>query len=303
MRIVFIMDPVSTVRVDEDTSFALMLEAQARGDRVEHCLVQDVALDRGSVVATVRRASMTRDGATPIVLGEVELIALADVDAVFIRKDPPFDDAYLWLTLILEHLRGKTVMVNDPRGLREANEKLYAMNFPEVIPPTLVSSDKAAIRRFVTEVGGKAVIKPVDGHGGEGVFALTISDLNFNALIESVTRHGQRVAMVQQFLPEVAQGDKRILLVKGEPIGAINRIPTGGDLRGNIHAGGRVELAKITATDRVIIDTIAPRLRSDGLVFVGIDVIGKKLTEINVTSPTGMQQMRLRGHALGKILE
>jgi glutathione synthase len=296
MRLVFVMDPVATVIVDEDTSFGLMLEAQARGHRVDHCLVSDVFLKGGRALAAVRRARMQRDAGTPIVLAEQEEVDLVDADVVFVRKDPPFDDEYLWLSLILEHLRGHTLVVNDPRGLREANEKLYACHFPDVSPPTLVTADKRRIRQFVHEMGGRAIIKPVDGHGGEGVFALWMGDRNLNALIETVTRHEKRVAMVQKFVPEVVDGDKRILLLDGEPLGAILRVPKKDDVRSNIHVGGTVVAAQLDEADRRVVDAIAPRLRADGLYFVGLDVIGGLLTEVNVTSPTGIQQMsRLDG--------
>jgi len=291
MRIVFVMDPVSTVIVDEDTSFALMMAAQERGHRIDWCMVRDVCLCDGRPSATVRPARVQNVREQPVLLGDPKDVRLEDVDVVFVRKDPPFDDEYLWLTLLLEHLRGTTLVVNDPRGLRDANEKLYACHFPELMPRTLVASDKARIKRFVTEVGGKAVIKPVEGHGGGGVFALTAGDGNLNALIESVTRDGRRIAMVQELIPEVSEGDKRILLLDGEPLGAILRVPQSGDLRSNIHVGGKVVQATLTDADRRIIEALAPRLRQDGLVFVGLDVIGGKLTEVNVTSPTGIQQM------------
>jgi glutathione synthase len=184
-----------------------------------------------------------------------------------------------------------TLIINEPSGLRAANEKLYALHFPEVIPETLVSSSGQDIRSFVTEVGGKGVIKPVDGHGGEGIFVLTEGDLNFNAHVETVTRNGTRVAMVQRYLPEVRQGDKRILLIDGEPLGAINRVPAPDDARSNIHVGGSVQPAALDAADQEIIRRLAPRLVADGLHFVGLDVIGGKLTEVNVTSPTGIRQM------------
>ena len=203
MRFVFVMDPVSTVIVDEDTSFALMLEAQARGHRVDHCLPSDVGLRGRRVVARVRQATMQLDEKEPILLADEEDIDLADVDAVFIRKDPPFTDAYLWLTLVLDHLEGSTLVVNNPRGLREANEKLYAHHFPEVVPPTIMTSHKDEILRFLSDVGGKAVIKPIDGHGGEGVFLLSNGDNNLNGLIEAVTHLGTRNAIVQALIPEV----------------------------------------------------------------------------------------------------
>ena len=300
MRFVFVMDPVSTVIVDEDTSFALMIEAQNRGHRVDHCLPSDVGLRGRRVVARVRPATMQRDPVAPITLAEAEDIDLADVDAVFIRKDPPFTDAYLWLTLVLDHLEGQTLVVNSPRGLREANEKLYAHHFPEVVPPTIMTSHKDEILRFVTEVGGKAVLKPIDGHGGEGVFLLSEGDNNLNALIEVVTRVGARNAIVQALIPEIYQeGDKRILLVDGELLGVVGRIPSQGDIRSNVHVGGSAAPATLSDADRSIIETIAPRLLADGLFFVGLDVIGGKLIEVNVTSPTLIQQMsRLVGENL-----
>lgn len=298
MRFVFVMDPVSTVLVDEDTSFALMLAAQARGHRVDHCLPTDLSLDataraegRGRVLARLREATMKRDPAAPITLGDAETVDLAEVDAIFIRKDPPFDSNYLWLTLLLEHLRGKTLVLNDPRGLRDANEKLYACHFQHVMPRTIVTATKADVRQFMADSGGRAIIKPVDGHGGEGVFALREGDGNVNGLIEAVTHNGKRVAMVQEFIPEVTEGDKRILLMDGEPLGAILRIATGGDVRSNIHVGGRVAPGEVTEEDKRIIEAVKPRLAADGLYFVGLDVIGGKLTEVNVTSPTGIQQM------------
>ncbi|MGB8223114.1 MAG: glutathione synthase [Polyangiales bacterium] len=300
MRLVFVMDPISTVIVDEDTSFALMLEAQARGHRVDHCLPKDVGLRGRRVVARVRQATMQLVADEPITLGKPEDIDLVDVDAVFIRKDPPFTDAYLWLTLVLDHLDGSTLVVNDPRGLREANEKLYAHHFPEIVPPTIMTSHKDEVLKFLSNVGGRAVIKPIDGHGGEGVFLLVHGDSNLNALIEAVTHLGARNAIVQALIPEVYdEGDKRILLVDGELLGVVGRIPRKGDLRSNVHAGGSATPASLTDADRKIIDTIGPRLRSDKLFFVGLDVIGGKLIEVNVTSPTLIQQMsRLVGENL-----
>jgi glutathione synthase len=300
MRFVFVMDPVSTVIVDEDTSFALMLEAQARGHHVDHCLPRDVGLRGRRVVARVRRATMQLVAGNPITLGKPEDIDLVDVDAVFIRKDPPFTDAYLWLTLVLDHLEGSTLVVNNPRGLREANEKLYAHHFPEIVPPTIMTSHKDEILKFLNHVGRRAVIKPIDGHGGEGVFLLADGDSNLNALIEAVTHLGARNAIVQALIPEVYhEGDKRILLVDGEFLGVVGRVPRKGDLRSNVHAGGSATPAALTDADRNIIDTIRPRLLSDKLFFVGLDVIGGKLIEVNVTSPTLIQQMsRLCGENL-----
>jgi glutathione synthase len=296
VRFLVIMDPPSTVKVDEDTSFALMLEAQSRGHRVDHCLQRDLYLDDGKLFATVRPATMQRVSELPIVLGAPEDLCLHDIDAIFVRTDPPFDSDYLWCTLMLDRVKTDTLVLNDPHGLRQANEKLYACYFPELMPRTLVTSDKAKVKRFLAAVGGKAVIKPLGGAGGEGVLALTEGDLNLNTLIELTTHNGKRVAMAQEFLPAVREGDKRILLLGGEPLGAILRVPRQDDVRSNIHAGGSVVKATVTAAEQELIAKLRPRLLADGLHFVGLDVIGGKLTEINVTSPTGIQQMsRLDG--------
>ncbi len=300
MRLVFVMDPVSTVIVDEDTSFALMLEAQARGHHVDHCLPQDIGLRGKKVLARVRKATMRRDPVQPIRLAEPEDIDLVDADAVFIRKDPPFTDEYLWLTLVLDHLDGSTLVVNSPRGLREANEKLYAHHFPEIVPPTIMTSHRDEILRFLSDVGGKAVIKPIDGHGGVGVFLLANGDSNLNGLIEAVTHNGARNAIVQALIPEIyEEGDKRILLLDGEFLGVVARMPSAGDLRSNIHVGGSAVPAQLTGADEAIIETMRDRLLADRLFFVGLDVIGGKLIEVNVTSPTLIQQMsRLMGKNL-----
>jgi glutathione synthase len=297
MRIVVVMDPPETVLVDADTSFALMEEAQSRGHRVDHCLATDLFLSGGRAGARVRRATMRREaGVAPISLHGPEDVLFSEVDVVLVRKDPPFDSNYLWATQVLEHARGTTLVVNDPRALRDANEKLYATHFPDVMPDTLVTSDKERIRAFVRAMGGVGVLKPLSGAGGDGVFLLRDEDLNFNAIVETVTHVGKRLAMAQRFLPEVREGDKRILLLDGEPLGAINRVPKRDDVRSNIHVGGSVAASTLDEADRRIIAAVAPRLRADGLYFVGLDVIGGRLTEVNVTSPTGIQQMsRLDG--------
>lgn len=301
MRVLFVMDPPSSVRLESDTSFALMLEAQAQGHRVDHCLPSDLFLVGGVLHAHVRRAHMQRDPHEPIALAQGEDVNLEALDAVFVRKDPPFDSEYLWCVLMLEHLRGKTLVVNDPRGLREANEKLYTCHFPELMPETIVTSHLERIRSFVRQVGGRAVIKPIDGAGGEGVMALVEGDPNLRAIVDATTRNGKRVAMVQRFLPEYKQGDKRILLLDGEPIGALLRVPRADDIASNLRMGGSPHASLLDDADRRIIEAVAPRLKADGLYFVGLDVIGGKLTEVNVTSPTGIQQMsRLYGENLSK---
>lgn len=294
------MDAPETVQPDADTSFALMEELQTRGFVVHHTLIHDLTYRGGETCAWARVAEMQRD-ATPCVRlqGQASCVPLTQYAAVFMRKDPPFDSNYLWATQLLELARGKTLLVNDPRGLREANEKLYATHFRAQMPETLVSSRKDAIKDFVQEQGGKAVLKPLSGAGGDSVFLLTVGDLNMNAIIEAVTRNGACVAMAQAFLPEVVVGDKRILLLEGEPLGAILRVPRKDDVRSNIHVGGSVVKAELDAQDLRIVAAVRDRLRADGLVFVGLDVIGGHLTEVNVTSPTGIQQMsRLSGQNL-----
>lgn len=291
MRFVFVMDPPETVLVDADTTFAFMLEAQARGHRVDHCVPQDLYLDAGRVFARVRPARMQQSPTPPVVLGDAEDVCLHEVDAVWIRKDPPFDSNYLWLTQLLDRVVPDTLVINRPRGVRDANEKLYACHFPELMPETLVASEKPRIIEFMKRVGGRAVIKPLDGAGGEGVMVLSEGDFNVNAIIEATTKNGSRLAMVQRFLPEVKRGDKRILLLEGEPLGAILRVPRADEARSNIHVGGSVESAVLDEHDHKIINALKPRLIADGLWFVGLDVIGGHLTEVNVTSPTGIQQM------------
>ncbi|HET8932143.1 MAG TPA: glutathione synthase [Polyangiales bacterium] len=291
MHFVVIMDPVSIVNPEADTTFALMEAAQARGHRVDHCLNTDLYLDGGQLFARVARATMQRKATPCIALSAPEDISLHEVDAVWVRTDPPFDDNYLWSSLMLDRIKPDTLVLNDPHGLRQANEKLYACYFPELMPETLVTSHKSRIKEFVARVGGQAVIKPLGGRGGEGVLVLKNGDPNINAIIEATTLEGRRAAMVQVFLPAVKIGDKRILLLDGEPIGAILRVPSGDDIRSNLRVGGTAVKAELDEADKKIISTLAPRLRQDGLWFVGIDVIGGKLTEVNVTSPTGIQSI------------
>jgi glutathione synthase len=295
MRFVYVMDPMERILADKDTTFAIQRAAQARGHATFHCLLRDLFLSQGEVCARVREVTITEAPPYFAYLAESE-VRLADVEAVFIRKDPPFDVPYLYATLLIERARDRTVIVNDPRGLRDANEKLYGQHFARHMPATLVSSNRAQIMDFVVSVGGRAVIKPLHGAGGSGVMLLRTDDKNAPAICETLTRDGQELAMVQEFLPAVTEGDKRVLLLDGEPLGAINRVALSSDFRSNIHVGGRVEPCGITAEEQSIIQDIAPRLRRDGLIFVGLDFIGGKITEVNVTSPTGIQELsRHRG--------
>jgi glutathione synthase len=285
------MDPPSTVAPAGDTTFALMEEAQKRGHRIDHCLNTDLELDHGRLSARVSPSRWQRDPLNPVELGPPEHVNLHDVDAVFVRTDPPFDNNYLWTTLMLDAIKRDTLVVNDPHGLRQANEKIYACYFPELMPRTIITSHKRRLQEFVREVGGQAVIKPLDGRGGEGVMVMREGDPNVNAIIELTTANGRRAAMAQVFMPEVKVGDKRILLLDGEPLGAILRVPASDEVRSNLRVGGRAVKSDLDAADRKIVETIGPRLRQDGLYFVGIDVIGGKLTEVNVTSPTGIQSL------------
>ena len=295
MRFVYVMDPMERILADKDTTFAFQRAAQARGHLALHCLLRDLFLSSGEVCARVRQVTVG-EPAPHFSMGDEAEVRLADVDAVFIRKDPPFDIPYLYATLLLERARGRTILVNDPRGLREANEKLYGQHFARHMPKTLVSSNRAQILRFAVEVGGRAVIKPLDGAGGSGVMLLRTDDKNAPAICETLTRDGTQLAMVQEYLPAVTAGDKRVLLLDGEVLGAINRVAHGSDFRSNIHVGGRVEPCEVTSEERAVIADLSPRLRADGLFFVGLDFIGGKITEINVTSPTGIQELsRHRG--------
>jgi glutathione synthase len=228
------------------------------------------------------------------------VVDLDTMDAVFMRPDPPVNTPYLYATYILDYINPRqTLVVNRPAGLRQANEKMYGLQFTELMPTTIVSADKAVIRQFVAEQG-RAVLKPIGGMAGEGILFLEDGDRNFNSMIEISTQRGKLPVMVQQFLPAAKDGDKRIILLNGEPIGAVNRIPTGNEFRGNMAVGGRVAQAEITEHEREMCRTIAPILQRDGLYFVGLDVIGGYITEVNVTSPTGIREIdRLDGVSLG----
>ncbi|MEE2827559.1 MAG: glutathione synthase [Myxococcota bacterium] len=289
MRALFVMDPLSTVNVDGDSSYVLMLEWQRRGGEVWHCGPGDLWSTGGKVFAKAAKLSV---GPRPKV-ADLELETTLDLTtcrAVFKRTDPPFDMNYVFCTYLLDLAASQTVVCNAPQGLREANEKMVILKFPDLIPTTLVTRQIEGIRQFVADQGGRAVIKPLDGNGGRGVFVLNSSDRNLGALLEVCTDEEQRYVMVQAFLPEIAQGDKRILLVDGVPKGAFLRIPPENDHRGNMHVGALVSPCDMTERDLFICDRLAPYLRENGLIFTGIDVIGGHLTEVNVTSPTGIQE-------------
>jgi glutathione synthase len=290
VRFLFVMDPVETMVFDKDTSFAFMRGSQARGHENLHCLPRDLFNLGKDVFARAARVEI-RDTAPHALRGAEQVVELAELDAVFIRKDPPFDSAYLHLTHQLELVKGRTLVVNDPRGLRDANEKLFAFKFSEFMPRSLVTADPRRILEFVRDVGGNAVLKPLDGAGGSGVVVLASDDRNARSLADVWTEEGKRLALVQQYEPAVRTGDKRVLVLDGAPLGAILRVPRADDVRANIHAGGRVEATELTPKERELVAAIGPELRAHGLFFVGLDLIGEKLIEVNVTSPTGIQEL------------
>lgn len=290
MRFVYVMDPMDGLLPDKDTTFAFQRASQARGHESLHCLPRDLFVQGGDLFARVRPVTVSPESPYYSLGGAFD-VRVAETEAVFIRKDPPFDQEYLYATLLLELVRGRTVLVNDPRGIRDANEKLYTLHFARHSPRSTVTADRTRILSFVDEVGGRAVIKPLHGAGGAGVLLLEKGDRNSRAIIDLLTGEGRRMIMLQEYLPAVRQGDKRVLLLDGAPLGAINRVPRADDLRSNIHVGGTVVPTEITQEEHAVIESIAPRLRADGLVFVGLDMIGGKLTEVNVTSPTGIQEL------------
>lgn len=297
MRIAFVMDPIESVNIHADTTFAFMFAAQERGHEVYYVRMQDMEARGDEAWAHVRHCEVRRVERNHYTLGTSAYEALHAFDCVFMRKDPPFDIPYLHAVHLLELAEEKGALVmNKPAGLRAANEKLYSLHFPGSIPKTIVTKRADEVKDFARELGGQCIIKPLDGHGGEGVFLFSTADRNANALLEMTTHHGREYLMCQQYIPAAREGDKRILLLDGEPLGAILRVPKDEENRGNIHVGGRVEKTELTDRDRAICQAVGPRLKRDGLWFVGLDVIGGYLTEVNVTSPTGIQEMsRLDG--------
>ena len=290
------MDPIDTINIDADSTFALALEAQARGHALYHYLPQALSFRDGRIHARGRPLEVFRQHGNHHRFGPLEELDLAGFDIVLMRQDPPFDMAYITATHLLELLpEDGPLVVNDPASVRNAPEKLYVLRFRELMPPTLLSLDREEIRAFWQE-HGEIVLKPLFGMGGAGVVHLRPGDDNLNALLEMYAAVYREPVMVQRYLPEVRQGDKRIILVEGEPMGAVMRVPPQGEARANLHVGGRARKTDLTARDREICAAIGPSLREQGLVFVGIDVIGDWMTEINVTSPTGIQEIaRLEG--------
>ncbi|MBW4686798.1 MAG: glutathione synthase [Komarekiella atlantica HA4396-MV6] len=309
MKLAFIIDPIHQLDPCHDTSVALMEAAQILGHEVWVTQANLLSLVDGKAWAVLQRVELV-----PVELIEGRWVAanlwyklsqrslssLDTMDAVFMRTDPPVNDSYLYATYILDYIdQNKTLLINSPSGIRGANEKMYALQFTKAIPETIVSADKQLIRQFV-EAKGAAVLKPLGNKAGEGILFLQSGDRNFNSIVELSTLQGRVPVMVQTYLPEAKQGDKRIILLNGEPIGSLNRLSSGTDFRNNMAAGGTVASTQITPREHEICAQITERLRQDGLIFVGIDVIGGYLTEVNVTSPTGIREIdRLDSTRLG----
>jgi len=300
LKVAVQMDPMEPINIDGDSTFALMLEAQARGHALWHYEVRHLSLREGRrnaaghfqerLTAVARPVRVQRERGRHFSFGAEETLDLARMDAVLMRQDPPFDMAYTTATHMLEHIHPETLVVNDPAAVRNAPEKILVTQFPDLMPPTLITWDLNAIRDFRSEYKD-IIVKPLFGNGGAGVFRIRPDDENLAALLEMHFARSREPLMIQRYEPAVRQGDKRIILIDGEPAGAINRVPAQGEARSNMHVGGRAEQAVLTERDREICRRIGPLLRDQGLLFVGIDVIGDWLTEINVTSPTGLQEI------------
>jgi glutathione synthase len=290
MKIAFQMDPVMGVDINADSSFRLAEEAQARGHELFYYSPDHLAYQEGRITARGYDMTVQRVAGTPAVLGEEREVDLADFDVVWLRQDPPFDMHYITSTHLLDRLKGQTLVVNDPFWVRNYPEKLLVLDFPDLTPPTAIARDLDTIKAFKAK-HGDIILKPLYGNGGAGVFRLDANDRNLTSLHELFTGFSREPLIVQKFLPDVSNGDKRVILVDGEPVGAINRVPAAGETRSNMHVGGRPEKIGLTERDREICAAIGPLLREKGQIFVGIDVIGDYLTEINVTSPTGIQEL------------
>jgi len=294
LQVAIQMDPVEGINIETDTTFLIMMEAQVRGHGLWVYRADCLALDDGRVLARGRSLNLRAVKGDHHSLGHFEVRDLSEMDVVLMRQDPPFDMAYIAATHFLEMIHPATLVVNNPAEVRNAPEKLFVTNFPGLQPPTLVTSDGAAIREFHAR-HRDIVVKPLYGGAGSGVVRLGRNDPNLDAILELHAMIGREPVVAQKFIPAVSAGDKRILLIDGEPIGAINRVPAAGQVRSNLARGGRAEAVELTARDKEICEIIGLELKFRGLLFVGIDVIGEYLTEINVTSPTGAQQLKRFG--------
>ena len=284
------MDHVSSIDIDGDSTFVLGLEAERRGHTLWHYTPPDLVFRDRKVMAYAQPMKLRREKGNHFTLGKAEQIDLSTMDVVLLRQDPPFDMSYITTTHLLEHIHPRTLVVNDPASVRNAPEKLFVTHFDNVMPPTLITSDPRAIRAFRDE-HKDIILKPLFGNGGAGVFRVRPDDENFNSLLEMFSQRSREPVIAQRYLPEVRQGDKRIILIDGVAAGVVNRVPAAGEARSNMHVGGTAVKSTLSTRDREICEIIGPELAKRGLIFVGIDVIGNYLTEINVTSPTGLQQI------------
>ena len=295
-RFAFIVDPMEEMIPAEDTTFAFMLAAAAKGHEVVHVLARNVAYKNGSVYLQGHQVDVFDRDEKHFTQGQALSLEAKEFQAIFIRSNPPFDEAYLNLTWLLSFAEAQGVrIVNSPKGLRNANEHLYALEFPEYSPATLVSNQQSKIKEFVSEVGGIAIAKPIDGHAGFGVLKLQIGDSNLPAIVDVLTNEGQTPIIVQTYIPEAQEGDKRVILVDGEPRGAVLRVPGAEDHRGNLHVGAKAAAYELNERDLEICAAMAPKLREDGLFFAGIDILGDYLIEVNVTSPTLVRELKRLG--------
>ncbi len=290
MKIAFQMDPIGAVDINADSSFRLAEEAQKRGHSLFFYGPDQLAYQEGRITARGHDMTVQRIAGNPAELGPEREVDLAEFDVVWLRQDPPFDMHYITSTHLLDRLKGQTLVVNDPFWVRNYPEKLLVLDFPDLTPPTTIARDLQTIKAF-KEKHGDIILKPLYGNGGAGVFRLDANDRNLTSLHELFTGFSREPLIVQKFLPDVSNGDKRVILVDGEPVGAINRVPAAGETRSNMHVGGRPEKIGLSERDLEICAAIGPLLKERGQIFVGIDVIGDYLTEINVTSPTGIQEL------------
>jgi glutathione synthase len=292
LSVAVLMDPIRAIKIAKDSTFAMLLEATRRGHQLFYIEHGDLALRDGTAWARMRPLTVRDDPADWFSLGEASWREFDGIDILLARKDPPVDSQFVYDTMVMERAqRAGCKVVNDPRSLRDCNEKLFALDFPQCISPTLVSRDAAELRRFVAE-HGEAVLKPLDGMGGRGIFRVRAGDSNLNSMLETLLDGNRHFAIAQKYIPEIVSGDKRILLIDGEPVPyALARIPQGDEFRGNLAAGGRGEGVPLSDRDRWIAAEVAPELLRRGLRFVGLDVIGDYLTEINVTSPTCIREL------------
>lgn len=297
------MDPIDSIDINGDSSFSLALEAQDRGHKLFHYLPTSLTFKDRNVSARAQELSVRPLQGNHFTLGKFEKINLKnDLDVILMRQDPPFDMSYITATHLLEHVHPATLVVNDPVNVRNAPEKLFITHFKDVMPPTLITNDKNEVEVFRKEYKD-IIVKPLYGNGGAGVFHIKPNDENLSSLLELYESFYKEPLIVQQYLPKVREGDKRVILVDGKAIGAINRVPAAGEARSNMHVGGTPKKCALTKRDQEICEIIGPTLKEQGLLFVGIDVIGSHLTEINVTSPTGIQELtRFSGINVAKII-